>query len=148
VPLGQALAVAIDAVLGSVGPPMLVVAMPSASVAIRERGDDVVADLVGQAVRRLRRDRRRVRTVRALRQIPGVADSAGLDAGARARNLDHALVVRPVAARQLNGARVILADDLMTTGATLTEAARALRAVGADVVGAATIAATVRRSAL
>jgi orotate phosphoribosyltransferase len=39
---------------------------------------------------------------------------------------------------------VVLVDDLVTTGATLTDCARALREVGADVVAAATVAATRR----
>jgi predicted amidophosphoribosyltransferase len=40
---------------------------------------------------------------------------------------------------------VIITDDLITTGASLAESARALRAAGARVVGAATVAATQRR---
>lgn len=67
-------------------------------------------------------------------------DQAGLGAHARARNRDHALVARPCA-----GVPVVIADDIVTTGATLAEAARALQAAGAHVLGAATVAATRRR---
>ena len=40
--------------------------------------------------------------------------------------------------------RIVLVDDLVTTGASLTEAARVLSAAGVEVLGAATVAATVR----
>ncbi len=46
----------------------------------------------------------------------------------------------------LRGIKVIVVDDVITTGASLVEAARVLRAADAHVLGAAVIAATPRRA--
>jgi orotate phosphoribosyltransferase len=46
----------------------------------------------------------------------------------------------------LAGADVVITDDLITTGASVAEAARVLRTHGATVVGAAAVAATRRRA--
>jgi predicted amidophosphoribosyltransferase len=144
VPLGAAIVAAAVAAPGAAS--VLVVPMPSAGRAVRERGDDVVLGLARKATARARRAGVNVRVVPALRHARTVADSAGLSAQARAANLAAALVVRREARARIAGATVILADDLITTGATLTESARALRAAGASVVGAATVAATQRRA--
>ena len=69
-----------------------------------------------------------------------VRDQAGLTSGQRARNLQGALRAVPAAP-----CRVLLVDDVVTTGATLVEAARALVAQGHQVVGAAVLGATSRR---
>jgi hypoxanthine phosphoribosyltransferase len=58
-----------------------------------------------------------------------MADQAGLTARQRLANVSGALEVRTGGARLLAGGRTVLVDDLMTTGATLVEAARALSAV-------------------
>jgi len=74
-----------------------------------------------------------------------VADQSGLGATERRANVAGALGLRPGAAARLGGP-VILVDDIVTTGSTLAEAARALRASRARVVGAAVICATNRRA--
>lgn len=51
------------------------------------------------------------------------------------------------AAARLDGRRFLLVDDVVTTGATLDDAARALRDAGGEVLGAVVIAATPLHSA-
>lgn len=80
--------------------------------------------------------------VRGLRIIRPVRDQAGLSVTARAENLHEAYV----AERGLGGERVVLVDDIVTSGATLRESVRALEAVGAVVVGCVVIAEAARRA--
>ncbi len=49
----------------------------------------------------------------------------------RLHSVAHAYAVDPLKASQVRGKRVVLLDDVMTTGASLNAAARALRAAGA-----------------
>ncbi|SEF96190.1 Phosphoribosyl transferase domain-containing protein [Thermomonospora echinospora] len=95
------------------------------------------------AVRRLRAEGFPVACATVLRQGRPVADQAGLSAAARAANLAGAL--RVTAARRVHGRRVVVVDDVITSGATLTEATRAIEAAGAQVMAVATVAATPRR---
>lgn len=78
---------------------------------------------------------------RALRLTRQTADQAGLASHARERNRAGSLL----ASARVSGRRCLLVDDIVTTGATLAEAARAIVAAGGVVVGAATIAQTPRR---
>ena len=78
-----------------------------------------------------------------------VADQSGLDAVARRRNREGTLQVRPRARARLARSgvpvRVVVVDDVLTTGATVREAQRALEDAGVPVAGVATVAATRRR---
>ena len=86
--------------------------------------------------------------VGALVARAGVGDQIGLGRLERQRNLAHTLRAGdPVLLGQLRtaerrGAAVLLVDDVVTTGATLTEAARALSTAGVRVSGAVVVADT------
>ncbi len=54
----------------------------------------------------------------------------GLTRAERLRNVRGAFALDPARAATLHGQRVVLIDDVMTTGASLAEAARALRTAG------------------
>ncbi|WP_431246855.1 ComF family protein [Leifsonia xyli] len=80
---------------------------------------------------------------RALRLARQTADQAGLTATERSGNRAVSLV----ASARLRGRDCLIVDDILTSGATIAEAARAIRAAGGSVVGAAVIARTpLRRS--
>lgn len=133
-PLGSALAAAV-AQLG-VPPGIVLVPVPSAPAAVRARGHDHARRLAATAARSLPGTRARPLLVAAR----AVADQSGLDSAGRAANLSGALRAR----RPVPGLAIVVVDDVVTTGATLAEAARALRAAGADVVGCAVVAGTRR----
>jgi ComF family protein len=65
-----------------------------------------------------------------------------LGAAARARNVRGAFALRP--GRNIRGKRVVLIDDVLTTGATVEECARVLRRGGAEFVGVLTLARALR----
>jgi hypothetical protein len=121
---------------------VLLVPVPSARAAVRARGHDPALRITAAAVRELRAGGLPARCLDVLVQRRGVADQAGLTAAERLANLAGALSVpRPAAVR---ARRLVVVDDVITTGATLAEAARALRAAGAEVLAVAVVAATPR----
>ncbi|MGG5260790.1 ComF family protein, partial [Phycicoccus avicenniae] len=129
----------VRAALGA-GAPVLAVPVPQAGRAGGRRGEDPVAALSAAALVLL--DDPRVRLHRPLRHARRVTDQSRLGRSARAANLRGALTVAPGAGTLLEGAVCVVLDDVVTTGATLAEAERALRAAGARHVVAAVVAAT------
>lgn len=78
------------------------------------------------------------RGCRALEVSASTVKQKSLGRADRGRNLRGSLRVR----RPLRGERFIVIDDVVTTGATLTEAIRAIREAGGEVVACATLAFT------
>jgi ComF family protein len=73
-----------------------------------------------------------------LARVVATHSQTELDAAARRANVRNAFEVRRPA--YIVGRHVILVDDVLTTGATLSECARRLRDAGATAVGALTVA--------
>jgi predicted amidophosphoribosyltransferase len=92
------------------------------------------------AARELRRQGVPARAVAVLRQRRPVADQSGLTAAERLVNLSGAVAAAGGRLALLGAAPVVLVDDLMTTGASLTVAARAVTGAGGRVAGAAVVA--------
>jgi predicted amidophosphoribosyltransferase len=122
------------------GKPVVLVPVPSAASVVRRRGFDATLAIARSAARRLGR-RYPTAVAASLTQVRGVRDQAGLNAQARQANLAGGFRLRaPVPTRP-----TVLVDDLVTTGSSLSEAARLLGRAGVPVLGAATVAATERR---
>ncbi|MGW6260649.1 ComF family protein [Streptomyces sp. NPDC055085] len=115
---------------------VLLVPVPSARRAVRARGHDPARRIALAAAGELRRTGTPARVLGVLRQRRAVADQSGLNSRQRSDNLAGALEVVGGGARLLaGGGPVVLVDDLMTTGASLTEAARAVREAQAAAEG-------------
>lgn len=107
----------------------VLVPIPSRSAAVRARGLDHMRRLSSRVSRATGMPTRRL-----LRRKRGGFDQQGLSAVGRLLNTESAM------SAQFTDKPVLLVDDIITTGATLREARRALESVGCVVVGAAVIA--------
>ncbi|GAA5148724.1 ComF family protein [Microbacterium pseudoresistens] len=133
--LGPAMADAVAAALAAgdgrgIRVPVALVPVPTSRAAFRRRGfrvPDLLCRRIGAVEPVLVAARR-------------IADQRGLDRRARVRNVAGSMRARRPGA----GRAVIVVDDVVTTGATMDEAVRALEAQGWCVIGCAATAATPR----
>lgn len=91
--------------------------------------------------------RRGIPVLRALRRKRATATQAGLASAGRRRNVAGAFVLRPKMKTdpRLTGKKILLIDDVMTTGATAGACASALKRGGAKSVSLLTLARVDRR---
>jgi ComF family protein len=75
-------------------------------------------------------------SVTALRRTTHTAKQARLTRAEREHNVQHTMQASPGCGQQ----RIVLVDDVLTTGATLVECVRALHDAGARVAGACVLA--------
>lgn len=126
--LATALVPALRVTLTAVGGGVAVVPIPSSRAALRRRGFCPVELLCRRG---------RIPFSRVLAPSRAVADQRGLGRAARLHNPTNSM-----RARGRLPERVVVVDDVLTTGATMTEAVRALRVAGVEVAAAVTLADT------
>lgn len=133
--LGQSLSA-----LGAVDPAAaladLLVVPPSRYRAQRERGYNPIELICQQAG---------LRVSQPFRVRPGVRDQRGLSLEQRRLNMQNAFEWRSGWAERMDGAEVLLLDDVLTTGATLAGMRDCLTAAGARIAGIWVIADADRR---
>jgi len=158
-PLGDLLALSVLAHVGRDGAPasaqedprpVLLVPVPSRAAVVRRRGHDPLLRITQRAASRLRGLGVRAFARRLLRSVRVAEDQSRLGAAERVRNLAGSMSCAAGPAARLVGqdARtaplVVVVDDVITTGATVREAQRALETRGIAVAGIAVVAATRR----
>ncbi len=148
-PLGRALALSVFGVtareLASGRPvaPIALVPIPSRPAVVRARGYDPLLAMTREARKALRRSGLVAEIAPVLRVARSVVDQSGLDRRQRSANMSGAFAARPLH----TGRTVVVVDDIVTTGATVLEAARALHDHGVTPAGVAVVAATRRHAA-
>lgn len=128
---------AVTAIGGRLPAADVVVPVPLHWTRRMRRGFDQ-AELIAASVARLAR----LPCERLLRRRRMTAEQSRLPRSKREKNLDSAFVARYTRRERIRSRRILLVDDVMTTGATVAAAAKVLRQAGAAKVCVLAIART------
>lgn len=139
-PLGALLALSVATVVPTGA--LTVVPIPAHARSLRRRGFDSLSVLSAQCVRHLQAVGRSAESVPLLHRVRDDGRQVGRGRAARRVAVTGTMRARPSPADR----PVVVVDDVVTSGATLIEAVRALRAAQVTIAGVATIAATPRTS--
>lgn len=139
--LGGMLAEAIEKL--SIGGPVLVVSVPLHRSKRRQRGFNQTDLIVRAALKKLGRSQFVLARDLLERRRPTVSQ-IGLTRAQRAENIHGAFQVLHL--NRVQGRNILLVDDVLTTGTTVSECARVLRKAGATKVWVATVARTLKNA--
>lgn len=123
--------------------PVLLVPVPARPASARKRGGNHVEALARNAAGHFTRDGFPMRVAPVL-AVSGKRDQVGSGVRERRKNVrgTHRVTHPEVVAQWPGRARVIIVDDIVTTGATVAESARALRKSHIEAIGVASIGIT------
>ena len=130
---------------------VLLVPVPARGSSIRRRGYDPLTLLLGGLVRRSELPagttiaaavRLGYRPAPLSAMVSGGLSQKALGRQGRRRNVRGSMEATPGTREVKEGRPCLIVDDVLTTGATIAETARVLRAAGAVVAGAVVVAAT------
>jgi|APSaa5957512535_1039671.scaffolds.fasta_scaffold11918_2 ComF family protein len=115
--------------LPEIAAPTVVTPMPTTSARARTRGYNQAGLLAGQVAQL-----KRLPLVEALQRSSAARSQTSLHPSERHANVRGAFSVHPPEREAVQGAHVLLVDDVLTTGATASAAASELTAAGARAV--------------
>jgi predicted amidophosphoribosyltransferase len=121
-------------------PSCALVPIPSSASSNRRRGRDFINEIAISVARDLG-----VAVLPLLEHQRKIRDQSKLNVSNRHQNLAMALSIKPQFRGNYSGERVVILDDLVTTGTTIGEANRALTRGGFKVQAAATACVALRR---
>jgi len=142
-PLGGRLAEAMAKIADEAGPDAIIVPVPLHRSKLKQRGFNQAVELAKSAKKQMQGHANHWHVRQdLLERVRSTNSQTGLSRNQRMENVRGAFVVKNAA--HIRSKRIVIVDDVMTTGVTANECARVLRRAGAEKVWVATVARVTR----